>query len=173
MAEFLAAIDYVLLNEGGFVNNPNDPGGATNFGIEQKEWPHGNVAAMTRDQAVAWYLSNYWNVAPYSQIVSQQIATKVFDTHVNMGLGTAVKIAQQALGFTGSAIDGDLGPGTIAAINKADESALLPELINRIQQHYKLLEELNPKLATFNAGWMARAARLPAPEAPLSASTTA
>src|SRR4051812_42347134 len=98
MANFAEAINYVLENEGGYSNNPSDPGGATNFGIEQREWPQVQIAAITREQAISWYLPNYWNKAPYDKINSQQAATKLFDTHVNCGLKSAAMMAQKALG---------------------------------------------------------------------------
>src|ERR1039458_2404067 len=83
MAQFLAAIQYVLLNEGGFSDDPNDPGGATNFGILQRELPGVDIRTITREQAISFYLPNYWNKALYANIASQQVATKLFDMHVN------------------------------------------------------------------------------------------
>lgn len=161
MADFLAAINYVLVNEGGYSNDPNDPGGATNFGIEQKEWPEINIATITREQAVAWYQPNYWNKAPYAAIVSQEVATKLFDMHVNCGLGTAVRMAQEALGFKGSDVDGGLGPATLAAINAAEPDSFLAAVVDLLKAHYKTLEARNPKLLEFDRGWMARAVNLP------------
>src|SRR5664280_1189786 len=71
MAQFLAAIQYVLLNEGGFSDDPNDPGGATNFGILQRELPGVDIRTITREQAISFYLPNYWNKALYANIVSR------------------------------------------------------------------------------------------------------
>src|SRR5664280_2938609 len=108
MAQFLAAIQYVLLNEGGFSDDPNDPGGATNFGILQRELPGVDIRTITREQAISFYLPNYWNKALYANIASQQVATKLFDMHVNLGLVPAVRIAQHALGFQDANVDGDM-----------------------------------------------------------------
>jgi len=164
MAEFLAAIQYVLQNEGGFSKNPNDPGGATNFGILQREMPDVDIRNITREQAIAFYLPNYWDKAPYVDIASQQTATKLFDMHVNLGLVPAVKIAQQALGFQGSDVDGDMGPITVKAINAADGTSFLAEVVNLVVNHYKMLEARNPQLIVFDKGWMARARKLPPPD---------
>lgn len=167
MAEFLPAIEYVLLNEGGYCDNPNDPGGATNFGILQRDWPEVQIASITRDQAIGWYEPNYWNKVPYSQLSSQEVATKLFDMHVNCGLSATVMIAQKALGFAAQNIDGQMGPMTLAAINSVNETSFLTEVVELLTLHYKLLEQKDPKLVTFDRGWCARAAKLPlAPVAP-------
>lgn len=161
MAEFIPAIQYVLTNEGGYSDNPKDPGGATNFGILQRDWPEVKIASITKDQAIAWYQPNYWNKAPYVQLTSQEIATKLLDTHVNCGLATAVKLAQQALGFLPQSIDGQMGPMTVAALNKANETAFLATFVTLLTQHYKNLEQKNPDLVEFDRGWTARAEELP------------
>ncbi len=166
MADFFTAINYVLENEGGFTNNPSDPGGATNFGIEQKEWPEVNIATITQAQAISWYQPNYWSKAKHSDLVSQQVATKLFDMHVNLGLATAVMIAQKAAGFSGLEVDGNMGPKTVEAINNANKAAFLPELVSLLSLHYKLLEQRNPSLTVFDRGWMARAVKLPPPDQP-------
>lgn len=174
MAEFLPAIQYVLVNEGGFTNNPNDPGGATNFGILQREMPGVDIRTITREQAIAFYEPNYWNKAPYANITSQQVATKLFDLHVNLGLVPAVKIAQNALGFQGPDVDGNMGPMTVGAINAANQASFLAGVVSLLTAHYKLLEAKNPKLMVFDRGWMARANKLPPPDpSPAADSTTA
>lgn len=162
MADFTTAISYVLENEGGYSNDPNDPGGATNFGIEQKEWPEVDIANINRDQAIGWYKPNYWEKAPYDSIESQQVATKLFDMHVNCGLGTAVRIAQQAMGFKNEDVDGNMGPATLSAINQAQPNDFLNAVVELLQAHYKSLETHNPKLVVFDHGWMNRAVKLPA-----------
>ena len=173
MAEFLPAVQYVLLNEGGFTNNPNDPGGATNFGILQREMPGVDIRSITRDQAISFYLSNYWNKVLYANLTSQQVATKLFDMHVNLGLVPAVRIAQHALGFQDANVDGNMGPMTVAAINAANPGSFLSAVVGLVVSHYKFLEAKNPKLMVFDRGWMARGNKLPPPDAPAVASTTA
>ena len=169
MAEYNPAIDYVLVNEGGYTNNPNDPGGATNFGILQREWPGVDIRRITRQQAIEWYLPNYWNKATYTGINSQQVATKLFDMHVNLGLIPAVVIAQHALGFAEPDIDGDMGPMTVKAINAADPTKFLSSVISLLVTHYKALEGKNPKLMVFDRGWMARANKIPPADVPPAA----
>jgi lysozyme family protein len=173
MAQFLPAVQYMLVNEGGFSDNPNDPGGATNFGILQRDMPGVNIRAITRDQAMSFYQSNYWNKAPYTDINSQEVATKLFDMHVNLGLGAAVTIAQHALGFQSTDVDGNMGPMTVNAINAATPAPFLAAMINLITTHYKLLESRNPRLMAFDKGWMARANKLPPVDSPQGAASQA
>jgi lysozyme family protein len=174
MAEFLPAIQYVLINEGGFSDNPNDPGGATNFGILQRDMPDVDIRTITSEQAVAFYLPNYWGKAPYADIASQQVATKLFDMHVNLGIVSAVRIAQRAVGFQDSDVDGIMGPKTVQAINTAATASFLAGVMNLLAAHYKALEAKNPKLLEFDRGWMARTNKLPpADPGPVAASTTA
>ncbi len=173
MADFNLAINYVLENEGGCCNNPNDPGGSTNFGILQRDWPQVDITNITRPEAIAWYQPNYWEKVPYVGIASQQIATKLFDMHVNLGLSPAVMIAQKALGFSGPNVDGDMGQLTVAAINAADKAKLLAEVVSLLTLHYKLLEQRNPGLVAFDRGWMTRATKLPDPDQPQSAASAA
>ncbi len=173
MADYLPAINYVLPNEGGYSNDPADPGGATKFGILQRDWPEVDIASITVEQAIAWYQPNYWNKAPYSALTNQQVASKLFDMHVNCGLKTAVMVAQQALGFSVADVDGNFGPATLAAINAADPSSFLAQVIILLDQHYNHLVQLHSGLQKFLGGWIARAGRLPAPSRAASMPATA
>jgi lysozyme family protein len=98
------------------------------------------------------------------------VATKLFDMHVNCGLATSVMIAQKAAGFSGLDVDGNMGPKTVQAINNADKTTFLAELVSLLTLHYKLIEQRTPSLTVFDRGWMARAVKLPPPDPPLSAS---
>ena len=58
---FEAAVNDVLGEEGGYVNNPADPGGETNWGISKRAFPQVDIKALTRDDAKALYRANYWD----------------------------------------------------------------------------------------------------------------
>lgn len=150
MADFNLAITKTLAYEGGYVDNPNDPGGATNWGITlgvlQAQGSMGDidgdgdvdkqdVQMMPKEVAMAIYKKTYWNG---DDIVSQAIAEKNFDMGVNMGVGTAGKYLQQATVMCGQSIvaDGKVGPKTIAAVNACDESALMTALCDIQENHY-------------------------------------
>src|ERR1700686_393552 len=96
MADFNQAVAKTLVHEGGYVDNPNDPGGATKYGITQADMPGINIADITTEQAVAYYAEHYWKTL-YSQITDQSLAEKLFDMGVLFGVGTAVKLLQIAL----------------------------------------------------------------------------
>lgn len=161
MSNFEPAIAYVLENEGGYVNNSKDPGGATNFGITQKSWLDVNIQTITKQDAIGWYLAHYWNTARWGAIENQQVCTKLLDTAVNCGTRTAIILAQHVLNFRNGDVDGDLGPKTIGAINRDDAAAFLQDFVSAIMLRYKLLEQHNSALIVFDKGWMNRAKKLP------------
>lgn len=137
MAHFAPALDFVLAHEGGFVDDPVDPGGATNWGIslaflnrlegaERAEWdldldgdidPE-DIRLLDRDDAARIYQRYWWDRYEYGAIGPQMIAAKLFDLAVNMGATQAGRIVQRACCALGESlsIDGAVGPETRAAI---------------------------------------------------------
>lgn len=113
MANFDIAVGQVLENEGGYVNNPNDPGGETKYGITKRQYPDLDLKNLALDQAKEIYRRNYWH---FDNIQDQLIANKLLDMCVNMGVGTAIRLVQTAVQV---AADGKYGTQTEAAINKA------------------------------------------------------
>ena len=98
--------------EGEYVNDPNDPGGETNWGISKREYPDLDIKNLTRDEAKAIYLRDYWGKLPSLPFA---IAYQVFDFSVNSGIGTALRALQRAIGV---ADDGKWGPVSGAALGK-------------------------------------------------------
>ena len=106
MTRFDRALKVVLSHEGGFANNPADPGGATNYGITAATlgaWrglgrpaKDGEVLTMTLEEAGAIYRSRYWR-PEYDLIDSDLVAIKIFDMAVNMGAHQAHHLAQRAV----------------------------------------------------------------------------
>jgi len=152
MADFEIAVQLTLKNEGGFVDNPADPGGATNMGIEQRDLPNISIRTLTVAQAVAYYRETYWK-SLYSEITSQLIANKLFDLGVLFGIGTAVKNLQGALSLFA---DGDFGPVTLAAANEAEPTELLSEFKLKMRARATAIVIMNPKEAEFLNGWIRR-----------------
>lgn len=115
---FLALIG----NEGGYVCNPSDPGGETRYGISKRAYPMEDIANMTLDRAKLIYLRDYWGPAG-CDAVPDAIKFDLFDTAVNSGVKTAIKMLQSACGETQ---DGILGPHTLQAISSmpADKAVL-------------------------------------------------
>ena len=129
---FEYAVLQVLKREGGFVDDKNDPGGATNFGVSQRAYPDEDIQGMTEDRAKEIYRRDYWEPLRLSELENDYVTGEIFDTAVNMGLNRATKIAQESLNYLGSkvAVDGIMGPETIGELNgwsKKDLVALLKE----------------------------------------------
>lgn len=150
MALFEEAVALTLAHEGGYTNNPSDPGGATNMGIEQSEvsFP---IQELTRAQAEQIYQRKYWNPL-YAAIQSQDVANKLFDLGVLFGVGTAVKILQQVLNVTADAV---FGSGTLAATNNGGPM-LLGVYKNAMISHARAVVAADPKTAVFLKGWINR-----------------
>ena len=170
MATFQDAIPIVLKNEGGYVDNINDPGGSTNFGISTRfllsEPSIGITDAklLTVAQASAIYEKYFWDFYKYDNIIDQTVATKIFDLNVNMGANTIHKIVQTVLNaqfWCKLVVDGNLGPQSIAAINSVNTITTQQTLINGISDgawaHYEAIIAANPKEAQFADGWKNRA----------------
>ena len=122
MAQFDKEFDKLILAEGGYINDKDDAGGETYLGISRKNNPKwigweviddikkkygtkGITARLKKDTALTnsaklLYKQNYWDVLELDDIPSQSIAHELFDTCVNCGKATAIRIAQQVLMMT-------------------------------------------------------------------------
>ena len=94
--------------EGGYVNDPADPGGETKYGISHRAYPDIGIKALTLDQAKAIYQRDYWQAASCDRM-PERIGHLVFDCAVHHGVKTAIKLLQRALRV---ADDGEFGPVT-------------------------------------------------------------
>ena len=101
MADFDVALKRTLEFEGGYSNDPQDPGGETNFGITEREAVrqgyNGDMRTIPMSMVQFIYHTSYWNSMQCDRINDQQIANHLFDCGVNMGSGTAGRILQKAL----------------------------------------------------------------------------
>jgi len=162
MASFDKAIPTILAHEGGYVNDPKDPGGETNFGISKRQYPFLEISKLTQEQAMGLYQRDYW-LPIYDDILSQAHATKVFDLAVNMGHRAAHRLLQKALRKykhfykTDITVDGIFGPKTLGAVNDVFPSLLLNELRIQAAVYYVNLMVRKPGLVRFAYNWMRRA----------------
>lgn len=153
MADFKIAVALTLKYEGGFVNNLNDRGGATNFGITQSDMPGVDMRTLTADAAVVYYQHNYWKDL-YSQITDQAIANKLFDMGVLMGVKTAVKILQTSMESEIHVVsDGVFGPKTLSDVN---QYASVQQYKSVLIQHAINIAQANPTQNEFINGWLKR-----------------
>lgn len=116
--EFREAFDRIIGHEGGYVNDPNDPGGETNWGISKRSYPALDIKNLTRAKAQDIYYQDFWLNVNGDQL-HDGVAYQLFDFAVNSGIGTAIRAYQRALGV---ADDGHFGPRSLAAAQSVSES---------------------------------------------------
>lgn len=169
MVDIDSILDGILAREGGFVDNPADHGGATNLGITQAElsaWlgrpaTVAEVQGLSRDDAKAIYRKDYYHTPKIDQL-PESIQPVMLDAAVNSGPGQSIRFLQEVLndqGYGPLAVDGGIGPATLAAAAKADAAlgkCLAGALIAKRRAFLQQLAVNNPSQQRFEAGWMAR-----------------
>ena len=164
-ATFMKALQFVLAREGGFANNPNDPGGRTMKGVTQRTYDAwrrshrlgpGDVREISDDELVAIYLRNYWQEARCDLVAEShpRVALCLFDDAVNCGVRTAGRHLQDAIGA--SPVDGWIGPVTLSTLRRTPEQYALERMLDRRARYYKAIVAQRPKSAEFLYGWLAR-----------------
>lgn len=136
VADFEQAVAFVFRHEGGYVNDPDDPGGETKYGISKRSYPWLDIAHLTQADAKQVYFDDYWKPSGAMHL-AMPLALVVFDTAVNMGVGRARDFLSQ------SASD-------------------LPTFLALREDRYRLLARTNPTLAKFLPGWLNRLSALKA-----------
>lgn len=156
--EFLAAVERVLADEGGYSSNPADSGGATRFGISARAHPGVDIATLTRDAAVNIYWSEWWLRFGFARLPAA-LAAKTFDLAVNIGAAHAFECLQRALRACGMPVtdDGALGAATIRAAQHADPVAAMSALRSEAAGYYRLVASKQKHGADFIKGWLNRA----------------
>lgn len=117
---FEKVIPRVLSIEGGYVNDPKDPGGETKFGISKRSYPNVDIKALTRDEAIEIYRHDFW-LRVHADVLHDVLAYQALDFAINSGIETAVRKIQAAAGV---ADDGYWGPVTEAAVLGANQAVL-------------------------------------------------
>lgn len=172
MSKFLHALKHTFWNEGirdgktGYVNHPKDPGGETNWGITKKTakawgW-EGSMKDIPEPLVQRIYKKGYWEPCKCDKINNPQIATKLFDTAVNVGIRNAVKILQRSVNVWADKkyklkVDGKIGQLTIISITKTPQNDLLREMSYQQNRYYDKITKLKPWLKAFIKGWRRRA----------------
>ncbi len=155
-ADFQFCLSFVLRFEGGYAENPSDPGGATHMGITREtlsawrgeEVTKNEVKDLSAEEAGEIYRVKYWDPCRCENLTAP-LALVVFDTAVNSGIHRAVMFLQSALEVPA---DGIPGPNTIVAAGACDMEAVVSHIVNL---RLAFLEEL-PTWDVFGAGWTAR-----------------
>lgn len=163
-------IENVIKLEGGYVNDPSDSGGETNFGITKTvasaSGYKGNMKDMPRQVAANIYETNYWTPLNLDSIANMapRIAEELFDTGVNMGLTRAGLFLQRclnALTDNSLQLDGKIGAKSIETLRgflnerSVEGEAVLVKMLNCLQgEFYIHLCETRPKDKKFIYGWV-------------------
>jgi lysozyme family protein len=167
---FVSALEFVLKWEGGLSNDPDDPGGRTNKGITQRVYdsyrkgkglPEQDVAKISEDEVLEIYYNNYWKAAK-CDVLPERLQLPVFDTAVNMGVGTAIRLLQGALNEfiinreKKLKVDGIIGTKTLEAAQTLNPQAVAKKLLEFRLYRYCDIVKKNTRLVKFLKGWVRR-----------------
>jgi lysozyme family protein len=173
MADFKTAYDLVIINEGGYGNDPDDPGGETYKGVARKMWPlwlgwhiidlmrsqSGFPASLEKnaelqEEVESFYEMQFWNKVSGSLIAEQAVANSIFDFAVNAGVVPSVTLAQKVVD---APVDGAIGPQTIGKINAFDSGHFLAAFaVEKIRRYIDIVRK-RPASAKYFLGWISRA----------------
>lgn len=145
---FETAVNFILQFEGGYVNNPKDPGGETNFGLSKRAFPNLDIKGLSREQAVAVYRREYWDKGKV-EALPEALRLAVFDACVHAGPVAATKMLQKVLGV---ATDGKLGPETLKKVQEKPAKETLVDFLALRLNNLQGLEHYD----TFANGWEKR-----------------
>ena len=170
MADVNNLAPFILKWEGGFVNHPNDPGGATNMGVTLKTWKSQgydkdgdgdidvvDLKKITKQDAIKMLKNNYWSRWFADQIDSQAVANILVDW-VWVSGSWGIKIPQRLLGLKEDCI---VGYQTMRALKESIDTPVkrekfIKELYLARYEYINNIIKANPKLAVFKKGWINR-----------------
>ena len=154
MNDFRECLDLVLKSEGGWVNNPKDPGGETNLGVTKAVWeewvghPVTTMKNLTKDDVAPLYEQRYWRPC-YGEVLPRGLDFIVFSMGVNAGPGRSVKLFQQSIGCVP---DGVIGPATRSLICASNTATLIAKFSEVRREYYRSLKTF----PVFGKGWLSR-----------------
>jgi lysozyme family protein len=155
-SNFDNSLKKLLVHEGGYSNQSQDPGGMTNLGVTAKVWAEwvGHdvnekiMRNLTPSDVAPLYKRKYWDACRADELVSG-LDYVVFDYAVNSGVGRSIKTLQACVGVP---IDGGIGPTTLAAVNAHNSAELIEKICDKRLDFLKSL----PTFSTFGKGWERR-----------------
>lgn len=166
MADIRKFTPVLMSVEGGFVNDPDDPGGATNLGVTLATWREAgydidgdgdidgeDVRLLSLSDAVERVVKPmFWDRWRADEIHCQAVADILVDWLYNCGT-PGIRIPQRLLGVTP---DGIVGPETLKAVNGADQAELFAAIKSERIKYYSDLVARKPEMRKFFRGWMNR-----------------
>ena len=154
---YQTCLDLVLKSEGGWVNNPSDPGGETNLGVTKRVWeeyvghPVESLKKLTKEDVAPLYEQKYWRPC-YGEVLPRGLDLLSFSMGVNAGTGRSVKLLQSSLGCVP---DGVIGPKTRELISASNSATLIAKFSETRREYYRSLKTF----PIFGKGWLARVDR--------------
>lgn len=148
MSRFEQIFQRVIGHEGGYVNDRRDPGGETKFGISRRAYPNEDIAALTLERARELYRRDYWDRIKGDDL-PRPVDEFAFDFAVNSGVRAAALALQ---GAVGALRDGDVGPKTLAALQRSQPI----EVVRLMFVERAMIFALHPQDEVFGRGWFAR-----------------
>ena len=151
---FKECLDLVLKSEGGWVNNPNDPGGETNLGVTKRVWeeyvghPVESLKKLTKEDVAPLYEQKYWRPC-YGEVLPRGLDLLSFSMGVNAGTGRSVKLLQSSFGCVP---DGVIGPKTRELISASNSATLIAKFSETRREYYRSLKTF----PIFGKGWLNR-----------------
>ena len=166
---FEKAMEIVFRHEGGYVNDPDDPGGETKYGISKRSYPELDITGLTKEEAKEIYKRDWWNKYKFCRLPGE-VGIKIMDLAINIGAKPAIKILQEAGNnvvpkddprdyLSNLEVDGIIGDLTIFRIydvfhdynrNLIDQIRLLA-----IKRYIDIIER-NPIQIKYLKGWIKR-----------------
>lgn len=143
---------WIIKIEGGYVNDPHDLGGETNYGISKKTYPDVDIKNLTVEQAMAIYERNYW-IFYNCNLMPPVAGILAMDAYVQHSPKTASRLLQEAVGATP---DGIVGPITLKKIREKDPRQLMLNFIRERALYYHHITVARSKNAKFLKGWFRR-----------------
>ena len=146
---FDRAFELLMHNEGGWVNDPDDPGGETKYGISKAQYPNVDIGSLSLGRAAEIYATDYWDRYRCGEL-PWPIALVLFDCVVNHSPLKPVRWLQKSLGITQ---DGIIGSVTVRAANANEEPLLVARdmLLDRLKYYQSL-----PGWEKYQNGWSRR-----------------
>lgn len=146
--EFKQAVNIVLEMEGGYVNDPQDPGGETRWGISKRAYPDLDIANLSKGHAKDIYKRDYWN-ACMCEGLPESLRLMVFDCAVNQGVYFASMLLQK---LVRAKEDGKIGPQTLGQIEQFNVKRLVERYaLGRLDRYMD-----NRNFFRFGKGWIRR-----------------
>jgi lysozyme family protein len=147
MSDFDKSFGQIIGIEGGYVNDPTDPGGETKFGISRHAYPAEDIRNLTLERAKSLYRRDYWD-AIRGDLLPYPLNLFVFDAAVNQGVDPAIRLLQRTLNV---AVDGVPGNQTVKAAQALRNESIALYLADRA------LRYVNTKnFEIYGRGWLKR-----------------